>query len=216
LNIALSGGNTPKLFFDKLLNKRSVFNGWDRLRFFWVDERCVPANDIESNYGEAKRLLFDRMKSENDEVLIPDENIFRINGENDPADESIRYAELLIKELPFENSFPVFDLMLLGIGDDGHTASIFPGMLELMDSDKYCAAVQHPVTGQYRVTLTGKVINNSKKIIFMITGKDKANVIFEIINEKGNFEKYPSHYVKPIDGEILIYIDNDAAEFLQK
>ena len=215
INIAFSGGNTPKLFFEKLLNERSAFNNWNRLRFFWVDERCVPEIDIESNYGEAKRILFDNMKSETDAVLIPDENIFRIKGEKDPAEEADRYSEVLMKELPAVNTFPVFDLLLLGIGDDGHTASIFPGMLEMMDTDKYCAAVKHPVTGQYRVTLTGKVINNSKNIFFLVSGRDKAEIISQIINEIGKYEKYPAFYIKPVDGEKFYYLDKDAAEFLQ-
>lgn len=180
-----------------------------------MDERCVPANDTESNYGEAKRILFDRMKSESNVDLIPGENIFRIKGENDPAEEADRYAEVLMKELPVENAFPAIDLILLGIGDDGHTASIFPGMLELMDSDKYCAAVKHPVTGQDRVTLTGKVINDSKNIFFLVSGKDKAETISQILNEFGEYEKYPAYYIKPVDGEKFYYLDKDAAEFLQ-
>ena len=89
-----------------------------------MDERCVPANDTESNYGEAKRILFDRMKSESNVDLIPGENIFRIKGENDPAEEADRYAEVLMKELPVENAFPAIDLILLGIGDDADPAML--------------------------------------------------------------------------------------------
>ena len=217
VNSVLSGGNTPKIFFEILASEYSGFKSWDRIKFFWADERCVSPDDPENNYGAVKKILFDVLNNTDTcEIKIPDANIFMINGLNEPAYEAERYSEILLKEMKIINSFPSPDITLLGIGDDGHTASIFPGYYELLDSDKYCAAVKHPESGQYRVTMTGNVLKNSGCIKFLVTGKSKEKTVSEILLENGNFEKYPAYFIKPSDGELIWYLDKAAAGNLKE
>ncbi len=216
VNTVLSGGNTPKIFFEILASEYSGFKSWNRIKFFWADERCVAPDHSDSNYGAVKRILFDVLNNSNTgEIKIPDENIFMINGVNDPAYEAERYSEILLKEMNMNNSFPSPDITLLGIGDDGHTASIFPGNYDLLDSDKYCAYVKHPESGQFRITMTGNVLKNSGLINFLVTGKSKEKTVSEIILETGNFEKYPAYFIKPSDGKLIWYLDKAAAGNLQ-
>ena len=206
VNIALSGGSTPKFFFQKLVSLKDKFK-WERIYFFWGDERCVPPDDPESNYGMAKEYLFDHIE-------IPGDNIKRIKGENNPNFEAKRYSEIIKKNIPEVNGLPCFEIMILGLGEDGHTASIFPDQMELLSSDDICTLASHPATKQNRITLTGKVINNSKKIFFLVTGKNKSSVVSEIINEKRNFLEYPAYHIKSLNGELVWFLDKEAASAL--
>ena len=158
-NIALSGGSTPKSIFKYLSANYDSKIEWYKINFYWGDERCVPPTDDESNFKWADELLFKTLN-------IKDENIFRIKGENDPKQEAIRYSNVVSSNLSNINSLPQFDLIMLGLGEDGHTASIFPGNLESFSNPKICEVAEHPATKQKRVTLTGSVINNAKKINF--------------------------------------------------
>ncbi len=202
-NIALSGGNTPKIFFQKLILLKEKLE-WGKIFLFWGDERCVPVDDSESNFGMTKKYLLDHIE-------IPDENIKRIKGENSPDNEANRYSEIIKKNLPEINDLPGFEIIILGLGEDGHTASIFPDQMQLLNSNKICAVASHPVTKQKRITLTGHLINNSKKIFFLISGKNKSFVVSDIINEKGNYLKYPAYHIKPSDGEVIWFLDKEAA-----
>ena len=206
-NVAISGGSTPKSLFKILADKHKDKINWKAIHFFWVDERCVSPDDKESNFGMTKKILFDN-------VDIPEENIHRIKGENIPEKEAGRYSAVLEKYLKFENGLPRFDLILLGIGTDGHTASIFPDQLELFNSKNFCAVTVHPESGQKRVTLTGNVINNGARVVFMITGENKANIAAEIIKKKSGYEKYPSAHVNPLKGIYEWYLDSNAAKLL--
>ncbi|HSP87582.1 MAG TPA: 6-phosphogluconolactonase, partial [Ignavibacteriaceae bacterium] len=206
VNVAFSGGNTPKLFFQKLMLQKEKLN-WNKIFLFWGDERCVPPNDPESNYGMTKEFLLDHIE-------IPDKNITRINGENNPVDEAKRYSEIIKKTLPEINGLPSFEIIILGLGEDGHTASIFPDQMELLNSKEICAEAFHPVTKQRRITLTGSVINNSKKIFFLVSGKNKSYVVGNIFNNKGNYLKYPAYYIKPLNGEVVWYLDKEASSEL--
>lgn len=205
--IAVSGGNTPKILFNVLAEEYKEKICWEKIHFFWVDERCVPPEDKESNFGMTKKFLFDK-------VDIPEENIHRIKGENIPEKEADRYSAVLEKYLKFENGFPRFDLIILGIGTDGHTASIFQDQLELFNSKNFCAVTVHPESGQKRVTITGNVINNGARVVFMITGENKANIAAEIIKKKSGYEKYPSAHVNPLKGIYEWYLDSNAAKLL--
>ena len=202
LSIALSGGSTPKLLFSVLAGLYSETIKWDDVHFYWGDERCVPPYDQESNYGEAKKILFDR-------INIPGKNIHRIMGENEPSAEAIRYSLEVRNGLDQKNGWPVFDLMILGMGEDGHIASIFPGLEDLFNSDKICEVAVHPVSGQNRITITGKVINNSGRIIFLVSGKNKAGILSAIMGEDQS-KLYPASLVKPTWGKISWYIDREA------
>ncbi|WP_462319737.1 6-phosphogluconolactonase [Marinilabilia sp.] len=188
VNMALSGGSTPEAIFDLLTQEYSSLVKWDKLRFFWGDERCVAPDHEESNYKMTRQHLFNHLP-------IPEQNIFRVKGELGPRQALSDYKQVLNKELPKENGMPFFDVVLLGMGDDGHTASIFPHELFLWDSPEICEIGTHPESGQKRITLTGKVINNASEIIFLVTGKKKANKVDVILNQKEGCEVYPAALV---------------------
>jgi 6-phosphogluconolactonase len=204
-NIAVSGGSTPKQLFELMASdKFASLMPWEIIRLFWVDERCVEPTDSESNFG----MTYDALLHHH---YIPVDNIFRMRGEDLPADEIIEYSNVLKKELSERNGFPVFDLILLGMGDDGHTASIFSNSMELLNSDKSVEVGTHPVTGQKRITLTGKTINNADLVVFLITGKNKAEILNSIIKKKPDSLKYPASFVGNYLGEVEFYIDKSAS-----
>lgn len=205
--IAISGGNTPKTLFSVLAEEYKDRIYWEKIHIFWVDERCVSPEDQESNFGMTKKFLFDK-------VEIPDENIHRIKGENMPEKEANRYSAEIDEYIKYKNKLPNFDLIILGIGTDGHTASIFPNQLQLLNSEDVCAIGIHPQTGQKRVTLTGRVINNANSVFFMITGEDKAKVVSDIIKKNKGFEKYPAANINPVHGKYEWYLDSSASSML--
>ncbi|MGA8264993.1 MAG: 6-phosphogluconolactonase [Ignavibacteriaceae bacterium] len=205
--IAVSGGNTPKILFNVLAEEYREKISWNNTIFFWVDERCVPPEDRDSNYGMTKKFLFDK-------IDIPEDNIHRVRGENIPEKETVRYTAEIDGLLKFRNKYPNFDLMIMGIGTDGHTASIFPDELQLLKSEKVCAVAVHPQSGQKRVTLTGKVINNSDNVFFLIIGEDKAKVVADIIKQKKNFKKYPTANIEPVNGTYEWYLDTSASKLI--
>ncbi|MDQ3021182.1 MAG: 6-phosphogluconolactonase [Bacteroidota bacterium] len=203
-NIAISGGSTPKLLFEVLAKDYKNKIDWMKVNIFWVDERCVPPDDEESNFGMTKKILLNK-------VSLPESNVHRIFGENEPQKEAIRYSEIIKYNLNFKNGFPVFDLILLGVGDDGHTASIFPDQMKLLNSKNICGVAIHPVSRQKRITLTGKIINNAERIYFLVTGKSKAIIISEILNKKDGYLKYPAAHINSDSGNVSWYLDKDAA-----
>ena len=136
-NIAVSGGSTPALMFDLWANEYADITPWKRMKLYWVDERCVPPEDSDSNYGMMRSLLLGI-------VPIPYENVFRIRGEVKPAKEAVRYSELVSQQVPKKNGWPEFDIVLLGAGDDGHTSSIFPGQEALLSSDLSLIHISEP------------------------------------------------------------------------
>lgn len=147
-------------------------------------------------------------------IKIPGNNIHRIFGEALPESEAIRYSEEIRNNIKLNNGLPSFDLILLGMGDDGHTASIFPDQMNLLKSIQVCAVAVHPESGQKRITLTGKVINNAEKIFFLITGKGKAGVVSEILEERNDYMKYPASHIHTDKNYPYWYLDKDAASLL--
>lgn len=208
-NVAISGGDTPKLLFGLLAEKYSDSADWQFVHFFWADERCVPPEDPESNYGSVKRILFSKIK-------IPGSSVHRIRGEEEPAKEALRYSAEIRKILPSANNQPVFDHILLGIGNDGHTASIFPGREDLLESENICGMAVHPGTGQMRLTLTGRIINNAREITFMVTGEKKSHIVRHIICGEEQKEKYPAAMINPVNGKLNWMIDEAAASLIKK
>lgn len=206
-NIAVSGGSTPKFLFSLLAEEdyRTLIP-WESIRFFWVDERCVEPTHPESNFG----MTYDALLQF---AFVPAENIFRMKGEDIPDNEADRYKNLLRSKLPAKNGFPVFDLILLGLGEDGHTASIFPDNLSLLDSEKTVDVATHPVSGQKRITLTGKTINNADEIVFLINGEKKAKIVADIINQTPEAKKYPANYINNAAGQCSFYLDKEAVIF---
>jgi len=202
LTLALSGGSTPKQIFRYITSHDTIKTRWEKVRFFWVDERCVPAEDDESNYKMTRQNLLENL-------AVPEGNIFRIHGENDPEKEAVRYSSIIAGNVPVENNWPRFDILLLGLGEDGHTASIFPGNTALFQSSKICEVATHPKSGQQRITLTGPVINNASHVIFMVTGPGKASVVAKILQDSNT--GLPASFVKPSHGNLTWLLDEDAA-----
>ncbi|MFN8240130.1 MAG: 6-phosphogluconolactonase [Bacteroidales bacterium] len=208
VNIALSGGTTPGLLFSMLGDLYSKKTDWEYVHFFWGDERCVPPHDQESNYGLVRLKLLEK-------ISIPPLNIHRIRGESDPVQEAQRYAGEIMSSCRGRNGLPVFDMILLGLGEDGHTASIFPGNESSFSSKKVCEVAVHPLSGQKRITITGSVINNADRVIFLVTGASKADIISQVIECPG-ISEYPAANVEPLHGTLEWYLDNDAASSLSQ
>jgi 6-phosphogluconolactonase len=204
-HLAISGGKTPDLLFSALSRKYSNSSLWQKVHFWWVDERMVPPTDPESNFGVADSLLFSK-------VSIPEENIHRIKGENNPELEALSYSAQIQEKLPHLNGWPRFDLILLGMGDDGHTASIFPDQMHLFDSRNICEVATQPISGQKRVTLTGKVIFNAANVCFLITGANKAERLKEIWNNPEKAKLLPAAHIHSENGDLIWFIDEDAAK----
>lgn len=204
VHIALSGGSTPKIVFDELAAHYTDKIDWQNVHFYWGDERCVPPEDADSNYKMTVEHLLSK-------IDVPEENIHRIKGENSPQYEAERYSYLLDKELPKSNEIPKFDLVILGMGDDGHTASIFPHEIKLWYSENNCEVATHPDSGQKRVSLTGNIINNAEAVVFLVTGESKVEKVKEIINKEGDYKNYPASLVVPRSGNLFWFLDSAAA-----
>ena len=207
LNIALSGGSTPKILFDILAKDYHDRFDWAKINLYWGDERCVPPTDDESNY----KMTLDHLLSK---VNIPEKNIHRIKGEEDPSEEAQRYDNLIETNLPSEEDNPVFDIVILGMGTDGHTASIFPYEIELLDSTNNCEVATHPDSGQKRITLTGPVINQARNICFLVTGDNKKEKIKQIVEGTELAKNYPAFHINAKHGELIWFIDEAAGAYL--
>ena len=206
--MALSGGTTPRLLFSVLGDQFASSADWRKVHFFWVDERCVPPENPESNFGMTNEVFLSKIK-------IPKENIHRIRGEDSPDKEVERYSKEINDFTIQRDGLPFFNVMLLGLGEDGHTASVFPGNEKLFITNTICSEAVHPSTGQKRITITGKVINNAANIIFLVTGKNKAEIVNNIIAQGDNKKQFPASYVKPAEGRIIWYLDEEAGSFIR-
>jgi 6-phosphogluconolactonase len=206
-HVALSGGSTPKIIFDVLASEYGTAIDWNNIHFYWGDERCVSPTDDQSNYKMTVEHLFSKIE-------IPSENIHRVLGENDPAGEAMRYSNLLEINLDRVEGVPQFDLVILGMGDDGHTASIFPHEIDLWESKDRCVVATHPDSGQRRVSINGTVINKAKEVVFLVTGKNKAEKVDEIHNKKGDYKSYPASLVAPNSGKLTWFMDEESAALI--
>ncbi len=201
-SVALSGGSTPALFFQHLSVKKV---DWERVHLYWGDERCVPPDHAESNYLMTRRMLLD-------EAGVPERNVHRIRGEAPPGEEAARYAEEIRRTVDIgENDLPRFDWIILGLGTDGHTASIFPGFELRPEPGNVCAVAAHPESGQERITLTLPVINNARRVTFLAAGVSKAPVVEAILNRTGRYLDFPASRVNPRQGALEWFLDTDAA-----
>lgn len=200
-NIAFSGGTTPALMYDLWGNEYQEITPWGRMRFFFVDERCVPAENSESNYGMMRSLLLDI-------APISYENVFPIRGDENPQKEALRYSEMLENQLPIQNGYPVFDIVLLGAGADGHTSSIFPGQEELLSSGSSYETTFHPNNGQKRIAMTGLPILAARKVIFLLTGTSKASVVGDIFHSG---DTSPAAYIAHHAEDVELFMDELAA-----
>jgi 6-phosphogluconolactonase len=206
-SIALSGGSTPRAILQRIREKYMDDINWSKVIFFWGDERCVDPSSSESNFRMADESLFLG-------TAIPRFNIQRIEGEQDPIPEAKRYSDLLTRLVPGNNNIPRLDLVMLGLGEDGHTASVFPYNIHLFDSDKLFELSHHPESGQARITATGKVINNAKRVCFLVTGPSKSEKAAQVLQKKTGWQDLPASRVNPSDGELLWMLDSQAASQL--
>jgi len=202
-SVALSGGSTPKILFKLWAEEYRDKIDWSVVHFFWGDERCVPPDDKESNFGVCKALLLDH-------IDIPAENIHRVQGEDSPMEEVKRYGLEIMDNTDTVNDVPTFDLIILGMGDDGHTASIFPHQMELLVAKKPTVIAQHPTSGQTRISLSGTLINNARIIAFLVTGAKKQEKLSSILNRDTDAPTYPAAHILPASGELHWFVDEAA------
>jgi 6-phosphogluconolactonase len=203
-SVILSGGATPLKVYKKVASPLWVNKiRWDAVHIFWTDERCVPLESEESNYQTICRAFLNH-------VPIPKKNVHRIKGEEEPEMESIRYAQEIKDHMALRNGQNTFfDWALLGLGIDGHTASLFPGQEEFLRTSNLCEVARHPETNQTRITLTPSAIKRSACITYHVIGPDKAEIISELVSKSPASKKYPAAHVS---GEW--YLDKPAASGL--
>ena len=207
--VALNGGSTPNRLFQLLATAFRDQVDWSKVHVFWGDERCVPPDDPGSSYGQAQRILLSQ-------VSLPESNIHRMRGELEPAEASREYSSTLHQYASPGLDWPRFDLVYLGMGEDGHTASLFPG------SPVFVQEPTLPVTAQYqdrpanRVTLTPVVFNESHLVAFLVTGEQKAQTLAEVLSGRYNPEFYPAQRIEPKAGRLLWLVDEDAASRLPR
>jgi 6-phosphogluconolactonase len=211
--IAISGGNTPKRTFEMLGDRSLPYFAaipWEKLELYWVDERCVPPDHPDSNFRMTREALLSK-------VPLPEGQIFRIQGELPPEEAGARYESDIRKGFRLEGAeMPTFDSILLGMGPDGHTASLFPhsdGLHELMR-----VAIANHVENKdaWRVTLTSPVLNQGKDVFFLIAGKDKTEVLHRVFFGPYEPETLPSQLIRPKTGRLTLLLDSAAAAMLPK
>lgn len=209
--VALSGGSTPKRLF-RLLADAPYRDRvpWNRALIFWGDERTVPPDHPDSNYGAAFELLLSR-------VPVPEDNVHRIKGEmDDPTAAALTYeAELRDAFRLAEGEFPRFDLIFLGMGADGHTASLFPGTRALVERRRLAVASWVEKFATHRVTLTCPVFNKAACIIFLVSGGDKAETLRAVLHGEGDKPRFPAQLIRPERGELVWYVDRAAGRLLE-
>lgn len=206
--VALSGGSTPRPLYS-ILGSSPYRDAvpWQRVHFFWADERCVPPDHSESNYNMARETLLSRL-------TLPEDHIHRIRGEAGAVTAAALYEKELINFFGADET-PRFDLILLGTGNDGHTASLFPGTAALEEKVRLVLPVHPESTGPDRVTLTLPVLNNAAHIIFLAAGSEKSGVVYDIV-EQGNRKKYPAGMIHPIHGRLTWMVDREAGATLSR
>ena len=186
-SITLSGGATPLKVYKKVASPLWVNKiPWDAVHIFWTDERCVPPESKESNYQTICRAFLNH-------VPIPKKNVHRIKGEEEPEKESIRYAKEIKDHMMVRNDQNIFfDWVLLGLGIDGHTASLFPGQEDFLKTSNLCEVAKHPETNQTRITLTPAAIQRSACVTYHVTGQQKAEIVSELVLKPEKNKKYPA------------------------
>ncbi len=208
--VALSGGNTPLQLYELLAMPSYVGQiDWGHVHVFWGDERCVPPDDPESNYRQAYDALLSH-------VPIPEHNIHRIQGEANPQDAALAYALHLRNFASSPLSWPRFDLVLLGMGDDGHTASLFPG--SPVDVSAPTAAVTADYEGRpaNRVTVTPVLFNVARRIIFLVSGESKSQTLADVLYGDYDPDRLPAQRIRPTDGDLVWLVDRAAASKLPR
>jgi 6-phosphogluconolactonase len=210
-SIALSGGSTPRALYSLLADEAS-FHGrvpWDKVHFFWGDERHVPPDHSDSNYRMANEAMLSK-------VPVPPENIHRVRAEEPDANKVAEAYELELMDF-FQleaGQPPRFDCVLLGMGPDGHTASLFPGTEALHEHNRLVAANWVEEFSSYRITMTVPVLNNADIVMFLVSGDEKAGALREVLRGDEPPERFPAKLIRPLHGKLLWLVDQAAARDL--
>jgi 6-phosphogluconolactonase len=207
-SIVLSGGNTPRRLFEILAERpyREQMP-WRKTHVFWGDERCVPADDERNNAHMARQILLNQ-------VPIPDEQIHPIASTLPPIKAAEEYQNTL--EEYFFGYSPAFDFILLGLGENGHTASLFPETPVLDEKRHWVSEVYEPSLQMWRVTLTAPILNQARKIVFLVNGANKAQVLKQVIHGARRPNQLPAQLIQPQTGELLWLVDQAAASLIQE
>lgn len=208
--VALSGGSTPHGLYMTLASDPYCKQvPWSQVYLFWGDERCVSPDHRDSNYRMARESLIDK-------IPIPEENVYRMPAEQEDHDRAAMEYEQTIMAFFHLNAgeCPHFDLILLGMGEDGHTASLFPWTSALEETDRLVTANYIERLGVYRLTLTVPVINHAALVLFLISGESKALVLKEVLEGEYQPQRLPSQFIRPVDGRLLFIVDHMAASKL--
>jgi len=204
VTIALSGGSTPKRLYELLANADEEFFSqisWGQVQFFWTDERHVGPDHPDSNY----RMVNEAMLSK---VPIESAQVHRMLGElTDPNEAAHRYDSLLKKT--FDSELPRFDLVLLGLGNDGHTASLFPGTTALLEQHQLVTAPWVEKLNSHRLTMTLPLLNNAATIVFLVSGSEKADILSQVLD--GPRSQFPAQLINPVNGQLTWLVDRAAA-----
>ncbi|MGA2915125.1 MAG: 6-phosphogluconolactonase [Sedimentisphaerales bacterium] len=209
-HLAISGGKTPRHFFELLgEDKVSLTLPWDKIKLFWVDERCVRPDSPDSNYKVAADTFLKK-------VPIPLKNVYRIAGESIDYTQAVEEYTQRIREVfgLGPGQLPEFDLMILGMGPDGHIGSLLPNSYALFNTDDLVAVVYQIEGGLNRITLTHPVMCAARQLIVLVSGREKAEIVRDVLVEKPDEVKYPVHTLWPILDKVIWLIDRDAAKYL--
>ena len=214
--VALSGGSTPRVLYELLADPREPFRdriAWDQTHFFFSDERHVPPEHPDSNYRMVNEAMFSR-------VPVPSQNVHRIPAENPVAQAAADAYETDLRTFfgpdlrkSFGEAIPAFDLILLGLGEDGHTASLFPYSPALKQTERLVVAPWVEKLKSYRITMTLPVLNNGKSVMFLVTGASKAEILREVIKTEKKPDLYPAQAISPTSGAVTWLVDEAAARF---
>lgn len=211
--VALTGGSTPRRLYQMLAEDplRTQLD-WGRVQFFWGDERCVPPDHADSNYRMAHEALLSQLS-------IGPEQVHRMEGERPDLDQSARdYQNTLARVfgVASEGEPPAFDLILLGMGSDGHTASLFPHTQALHEKDRWVVANEVPQHSTHRLTMTYPLLNRGRQVLFMVTGAQKSSTLREVLEGPSDPERLPSQRLQPTQGKLTWLVDTAAAAELSR
>jgi len=209
-SLSLSGGSTPRALYTRLASAEVASRiAWGHVHVFWGDERCVSPDHRESNYRMAREALLDH-------IPLPEGHVHRIRGEIDPAQAAADYEQELLAFFhpPVSQTNlpqPRFDLLLLGMGDDGHTASLFPGTAALRERSRWVVENRVEKLGVWRITLTPVAINAAATVVFLVSGESKAATLHAVLKGPLQPDKYPAQLVHPANGDLIWMVDAAAA-----
>jgi 6-phosphogluconolactonase len=207
-SFCLTGGNTPADVYTLIASRFHLSVDWNAVHLFWGDERCVPPNDQASNFAMANRTMLSKLN-------LDPEQIHRMRGEDEPAQGAREYEAELRKFFALaEGDFPRFDLTLLGLGDNVHIASLFPGHPAIHERQHLAVAVEVDAPQRWRITLTPPVLNSAARIMFIVAGQNKAAAVKAALEGPRDPDKYPAQIIDPSQGEVIWLLDRSAASLL--